>query len=233
MNAAIVRIRSCLLTLLAALASGCGREPAAPPPRLDLVFDSVSLALGSSRRVDMVLLYAPAATPVSFSSSDAGTVRVDATGTMTAVAPGAAMIQAVADGFPAARDSMLVHVFIATMPCCEERGPYLVIDSLSDAAGRPVDPAHVRGTVTVTASVTVPETLDANAVIILDGVGLATSPPAPPGTSQRFRATIRSDARDAAGQRVYATGIHLLTISLVRTGGAVIATSSQVLGFED
>lgn len=163
-----------LLALLLAACSGGDDGGTAPTPvTVSVAPSTLALEVDERARLTATVSGAPGAT-VSWTSSNGGVARVDATGEVTGVAAGTAVVTASVQGTPGATASAAVTV--------TEPPLAITLDGFS-RDGQPIAADALSGVVTARVTLDAPAAFQGRIEIVIGGRILGTLEVAPPATA--------------------------------------------------
>ena len=222
------------LLLTAALILGACDDPVVFPPKgilVGIVPDPVpALAPGDTVRLNALGRYA---SNITWTSSNTEVVTVSATGLVTAMSQGAAVVTATAVADPRAQDAALIQVLPATAP------PLIFINSITaSGSNAPVNPDHVVGLIDVTLHAYVPRPLLIERVETLIDGNVACSQSVPGGPSSLTGIDIVCSINTAAinpvtGARLYANGPRTVSGRLMASSAITLTSPVRTLIFNN
>jgi hypothetical protein len=231
---------------VAGFLSACDDETVVPPQvdtviTVDVVPDTATLNVGQTRQL-VAVVNGTANQAVTWSTSAANFATVSATGLVTAVAPGTAVISAVSQVRATARDAAVINV--VTPPVIPP--PTIVITSITTGnTNTPVNTQNVSGQIDVTAELTVPTGAQVQRVeFLLDNNVLpnctqtfTSGGSADIETDQSMVPLICSintaDFNATTGAPAFPNGPHQVSARVVSPAGTVTASTSQALVFNN
>ncbi len=215
------------------------RVPAPTGAWLVLLPDTFLLAVGDAKGLTW-RIGGTANQGVRFRAADSTVVGVELSGTVCGRAPGQTVIRGTLESNPAAGDSMRVRVVAAgaalaasLVPSAPRPlgPPTVVISSVVDTAGKPVDLSAVRGTVRVIVGLAPSPCFPRSVLgLVIDGKDWATGPEITWAGPLSYTFTVDTRATDAAGQPRIPNGAHVLGAVLRRkTNGLTQASTSMTI----
>jgi hypothetical protein len=202
-----------------------------PAIELTLVPDTVTLVPGQSRQL-LAVITGTANQAANWSTSAASVATVDGGGRVTALLPGTAVIQAVAQADTRARDATVVTVKPPPPPLL----PTVNIASITQEGSTTiVDLDDVQGTIQVTTSLGIPTGASVDRVeFLLDGSEIETCShdvsAGEIGTPTPVPCVINTAAYDTlTGQVATANGPRVLLVRAIMTNDSIGASTTRVL----
>lgn len=216
------------------LAAACSGE-VAPPSQVNVRVDPGTLQVdsGASGRLDVWVANARNST-VTWASSDDAVATVQG-GVVTGAAPGSAVITAVSNEEPAARDSAVVTV--RRPPPSTGCYNTIAIRSITGAGtGEAVQQDNVSGSIVLTVSMLVCRASASRTQIIIGQTPVWSQdlPSTGPEHYERtVTATINTAERDPAGNLRFPNGPYDVSAQVVHPSGAISAANNVALTFKN
>ncbi|MGH7461186.1 MAG: Ig-like domain-containing protein, partial [Longimicrobiales bacterium] len=208
---------------------------------VNVVPDTATLNVGQTRQLVAVVV-GSTNQAVTWSTSAANFATVSATGLVTAVAAGTAVITAVSQADATARDAAVINVVVPIPPA----PPTIVITSVTQGGtNQPVNTQNVNGQIDVTAELTVPTGATVQRVeFLLDNAVLAnctqtfTSGGSTDEEIDQSQIPLvcsinTADFNAATGVPAFPNGPHTISARVISPSGTVTASTSHQLIFNN